>query len=190
MVLEKQLQLKNKETSWGLKPLRPPDPQHSRDTFVLCFFQQVSGKCQTWPWTRCLWGEIGGFVFSCCHTKAEWGWLCGACAPSTVICSISFFWSFNHYWTLKKKLFSHPHQSDEPSLWSDWFTYSFQLLAPALVEASQLSWHLPESLSSLSLCFSMDQISKPLHLQTATEIITLWRHKHKSKYSVSKTFFI
>lgn len=51
------------------------------------------------------------------------------------------------------------------------------MLAPVLVEASQLSWHLPECLSPLSLCFSMDQIPKPLHLQTSTRVITRWYHE-------------
>lgn len=49
-------------------------------------------------------------------------------------------------------------------------TYPLQSVAPVLIEVSELSWHLPESLSPLSLCLSMDQISKPLHLQRLTYI--------------------
>lgn len=46
-------------------------------------------------------------------------------------------------------------------------TYPFEFVGPVLIEASQLSWHLPQSLSPLSLCLSMDQISEPLHLKGA-----------------------
>lgn len=47
--------------------------------------------------------------FSCCHTKAELGWLCGVCARSPVISSI-FLFSFSHHCTLKKKIYLGPEK--------------------------------------------------------------------------------
>lgn len=51
-------------------------------------------------------------------------------------------------------------------------TYPFHFVGPVPIKASQLSRHLPERLSPLSLRLSMDQIPQPLHLQGHSQLIT------------------